>query len=314
MPVPAPAPAAVTPAPRPAPGLPPRPGALPQPAGSPGRTKWGTLAVLCLSLLVIVVDRTIVNVALPTLARQLHASTSGLQWIVDAYTLSFAALLLLAGALGRPVRAALRAHRRAALFGAGRFGAALSRRRRPNSSPPGRSWVWARRSSCPPPCPYSPACSPIRPSAPRPSASGPRSAAWAWPSGPPSAAGSSPTSPGTRSSSSTCRVVAVALGAGRWLIPASRGPGEPRRLDLVGAGMAAVTAFAMLTYAFIQAPAGGWTSSATLLHASAGRSACSPRSSCGRCAARHPMLPLALLRNPRFSGRRGSPSCCCSSR
>src|SRR5438067_2426870 len=61
--------------------------------------RWYTLAVLCLSLLIIVVDTTIVNVALPTFARDLHASTSGWQWIVDAYTLTFAALLLLAGAI-----------------------------------------------------------------------------------------------------------------------------------------------------------------------------------------------------------------------
>ena len=55
------------------------------------RRRWYTLGVLCLSLLVIVVDSTIVNVALPTFARELHAGTSGLQWIVDAYTLTFAA-------------------------------------------------------------------------------------------------------------------------------------------------------------------------------------------------------------------------------
>src|SRR5580698_9545574 len=61
--------------------------------------RWWTLGVLCLSLLVIVVDTTIVNVALPTFARDLHASSSGLQWIVDAYTLTFAALLLLAGTI-----------------------------------------------------------------------------------------------------------------------------------------------------------------------------------------------------------------------
>ena len=61
--------------------------------------RWYTLVVLCLSLLVIVVDGTIVNVALPTFARDLHAGTTGLQWIVDAYTLTYAALLLLAGAL-----------------------------------------------------------------------------------------------------------------------------------------------------------------------------------------------------------------------
>jgi EmrB/QacA subfamily drug resistance transporter len=58
------------------------------------------LAVMCLSLLVVVIDNTILNTALPTLARVLAASTSGLQWITDAYTLTFAALLVMAGALG----------------------------------------------------------------------------------------------------------------------------------------------------------------------------------------------------------------------
>src|SRR5262249_8638904 len=88
--------------------------------------KWATLAVLCLSLLVLVVDTTLVNDALPTLARQLHATTSGLQWIVDAYTLAFASLLLLAGAL------ADRFGRHRALagglvgFAAGSFAAALT--------------------------------------------------------------------------------------------------------------------------------------------------------------------------------------------
>ena len=56
--------------------------------------------MLCASLLAIVVDNTIVNVALPTLVRDLDADVSELQWVVDAYTLVFAGLLLLAGALG----------------------------------------------------------------------------------------------------------------------------------------------------------------------------------------------------------------------
>ena len=64
------------------------------------RRRWVTLAVLCVSLLVIVIDNTIVNVALPTLVRDLGASISELQWIVDAYTLVFAGLLLTAGSLG----------------------------------------------------------------------------------------------------------------------------------------------------------------------------------------------------------------------
>src|SRR5438270_13169588 len=62
--------------------------------------RWWTLGVLCLSLVMIVVANASLNVALPTLVRDLHASSSALQWIVDAYSLVFAGLLLTAGALG----------------------------------------------------------------------------------------------------------------------------------------------------------------------------------------------------------------------
>jgi len=68
------------------------------PGGHPRRRR--ILLVLCLSLLIVVIDNTILNTALPTLARVLHAETSSLQWITDAYTLCFAALLIPAGALG----------------------------------------------------------------------------------------------------------------------------------------------------------------------------------------------------------------------
>jgi EmrB/QacA subfamily drug resistance transporter len=62
--------------------------------------RWWTLVVLCLSVFLVVVDNTIVNTALPTLAEDLDAGTSQLQWIVDAYTLAVAGLLLIGGALG----------------------------------------------------------------------------------------------------------------------------------------------------------------------------------------------------------------------
>ncbi|MDI3342068.1 MAG: MFS transporter [Sphaerobacter sp.] len=62
--------------------------------------RWWTLAVLSLALIVISLDNTILNVALPTLVRDLHATSSQLQWIVDSYVLVFAGLLLTAGALG----------------------------------------------------------------------------------------------------------------------------------------------------------------------------------------------------------------------
>ncbi|HWD86447.1 MAG TPA: MFS transporter [Solirubrobacteraceae bacterium] len=84
------------------------------------------LGVLCLALLIVVIDNTILNTALPTLARKLHATTTDLQWITDAYTLTFAALLVFAGALGD------RFGRRRALlagltiFGAGSAAAGLS--------------------------------------------------------------------------------------------------------------------------------------------------------------------------------------------
>jgi EmrB/QacA subfamily drug resistance transporter len=67
-------------------------------AGHPRRK--AILLVLCLSLLVVVIDNTVLNTALPTLARELHTGTSGLQWIVDAYSLCFASLLVPAGAIG----------------------------------------------------------------------------------------------------------------------------------------------------------------------------------------------------------------------
>jgi EmrB/QacA subfamily drug resistance transporter len=61
--------------------------------------RWRVLAVLCVAVFTINVDSTIVNVALPTLVRELGASTSALQWVVDAYQLAFCALVLAAGSL-----------------------------------------------------------------------------------------------------------------------------------------------------------------------------------------------------------------------
>src|SRR5437764_1474488 len=62
--------------------------------------RWQALGVLGLSLMVIGMDNTVLNVALPTLVRDLGASASQLQWIVDAYVLVFAGLLLTMGAVG----------------------------------------------------------------------------------------------------------------------------------------------------------------------------------------------------------------------
>ncbi len=61
------------------------------------RRRMLVLAICCMSLLIVSIDNTILNVALPSMQRDLHASTSGLQWAIDAYTLVLAALLMLSG-------------------------------------------------------------------------------------------------------------------------------------------------------------------------------------------------------------------------
>ena len=70
----------------------------PEDLGHPRR--WAVLAVVCFAVFVTVLDGTIVNVALPSLAVELGASTRQLQWIVDSYLLVFTGLLLAAGGLG----------------------------------------------------------------------------------------------------------------------------------------------------------------------------------------------------------------------
>jgi MFS transporter, DHA2 family, multidrug resistance protein len=82
------------------------------------RNRWIALGVLCLAALLVGIDNTIVNVALPSISRELRASTSGLQWVVDAYTLVFAGLLLGFGHLGDRF-----GRRRTLLIGIAGFGA-----------------------------------------------------------------------------------------------------------------------------------------------------------------------------------------------
>src|SRR5207245_7333512 len=60
--------------------------------------RW-TLAAVCLTTFMLLVDITIVNVALPSVQRSLNASLTGLQWVVDAYAITLAALILTAGSL-----------------------------------------------------------------------------------------------------------------------------------------------------------------------------------------------------------------------
>ena len=88
--------------------------------------RWPVLAVICLAQLVVVLDNTVLNVAVPTLTRELGASTADIQWIINAYSLALAGLLLTAGSAAdrygrkRLLLAGL------ALFGAGSLAAGLA--------------------------------------------------------------------------------------------------------------------------------------------------------------------------------------------
>ena len=74
----------------------PGPREAPRPGADP---KWWTLAAVCLGTFMLLLDITIVNVALPDIQSSLGASFSDLQWVIDAYALTLAALLLTTGSL-----------------------------------------------------------------------------------------------------------------------------------------------------------------------------------------------------------------------
>jgi hypothetical protein len=94
--------------------------------GSVPRPPLDDAPVLCLSVFLVVVDNTIVNVALPSLSRDLGASTTALQWIVDAYSLAFAGLLLAGGGIGDRLGRKGVMQTGLVFFGSSRSGAAAS--------------------------------------------------------------------------------------------------------------------------------------------------------------------------------------------
>jgi EmrB/QacA subfamily drug resistance transporter len=100
---------------------------VPQPQPElPARTRWLVLVVLCVTVLVANLDNTVLNVALPTLVRDLNASSSDLQWIVDAYIIAFVGLLLAAGSLADRIGRKKTLLAGLAVFAAGSAAAAFS--------------------------------------------------------------------------------------------------------------------------------------------------------------------------------------------
>lgn len=71
----------------------------PKSSAPPDPRRWTALALLAVADFVVILDATIVNIALPSIGRSLHASTSELSWVVSAYILAFGGLLMLGGRL-----------------------------------------------------------------------------------------------------------------------------------------------------------------------------------------------------------------------
>ena len=88
--------------------------------------RWRTLGVLSLSLVIIGLDNTILNVALPTLQDEFDASASRLQWMVDSYLLVFAGLLLVFGTLGDRFGRKLALQAGVSIFGLASLGALVA--------------------------------------------------------------------------------------------------------------------------------------------------------------------------------------------
>jgi EmrB/QacA subfamily drug resistance transporter len=268
------------------------------PASTVHARRWYTLAVLCLSLLIIVVDSTIVNVALPTFSRQLHASSSGLQWIVDAYTLTFAALLLLAGTIADRYGRHYALAGGLATFAAGSLAAVFTNT---TAELIAARAVMGIGGAFIMPATLSIITNVFTDHAERTKAIG----LWSAVSGLGVAIG--PVAGGwllTHFSWDSIflvnlPIVAVALVAGRWFIPASRVP-QSGRLDLIGAALS-VAALTAATYTIIEAPDNGWLS-VTTLGLAAATVVLLALFVAWEARSDHPMLPLHLFRNPRFAG------------
>ena len=263
--------------------------------------RWWILAVLCFSLLVIVLDNSILNVAIPTIINDLHASNSQLQWIVDSYTLVFAGLLLTAGALGD------RFGRRGALqlgfviFGVGSVLAALS-------SSAGQL-IGTRALMGVGGAFIMPATLSIITNIFPPQERGRAIGVWAGVAGLGGALG--PLTGGFLVEHFywgsvflvNVPIVVIGLVAGFVLIPDSRDPSAPR-LDPIGA-LLSILGLTALLYAIIEAPAEGW-GEPVILSTLIGGVVLLVAFVLWERHSDHPMLDVTFFSNPRFSAASAS--------
>ena len=254
------------------------------------------LAVLCLSLLMVVVGNTVLNVAIPTLVNELDATSSQLQWMVDSYALVFAGLLLTAGALGD------RFGRKGALtiglviFGTASAVSAVATT--PEQLIATRAVMGLGAAF------VMPATLSILTNVFVARQRAQAIAIWAGVAGAGGAIG--PVAGGWLLEHFfwgsvfllNVPIVITAIVAGHILVPTSRDP-EHAPLDPAGAALSTFGVGALL-YGIIEAPNHGWTATPTLIAVTIA-AVLLGAFAWWELRTRHPMLDLRLFRNPRFS-------------
>jgi EmrB/QacA subfamily drug resistance transporter len=262
----------------------------------PYARRWWALGVLCFSLIVIGLDNTILNVALPSLVRDLGANASQLQWTVESYVLVFAGLLLTMGALGdrfgrkRALQAGL------LVFLGGSIASAFARSPQMLIATRGLMGVGGAL--------IMPSTLSIITNIFPPKERGRAIALWAAVAGLGIVVG--PVVGGWLLQNFwwgsvfliNVPVIAFALVAGFVLIPESKDP-EATPLDPVGA-LLSIAGLVTLVYGIIEAPKHGWTSGSTLGAFGLGLALVAVFIAWER-RSEHPMLQMEFFRNPRFS-------------
>src|SRR5438067_8221378 len=231
-----------------------------EPAPTLDPRRWWMLAVLCLSLLIVFVGNSSLNVTIPTLSRDLHATESELQWVVASYSLVFAGLLFSAGAIGDRFgrKGALQLGLVGFLFGVALASASTS------------MWQLIACRALMGGCAafIMPSTLSILVNVFSPQERAKAIAIWAGVTGGAGAIG--PVASGWLLGHFwygsvflvNVPIILGALALGVFLVPKSKDP-EEAQLDLVGAGLS-IVGISSLVYGLIQAPDKGWSSTATI--------------------------------------------------
>ena len=265
------------------------------------RRRWWILGILSLSLLIIGLDNTILNVAIPTLQREFEATATVLQWMVDAYILVFAGLLLLMGSLGDRYGRKRALQIGLVVFGLASFFAAFAQSSEQLIAARavmgiGGALIMPSTLSI---------LTHVFPREERGKAIG----IWAAVAG--LGIGLGPVTGGLLLEYFwwgsvffiNVPIVGLALLAGLVLVPESRDP-HPRSLDIPGAVLS-ISAVTVLVYSIIEAPVRGWTDGLVIAGFVVGAALMAAFIG-WEIKTDHPMLNLGFFKNPRFSAGAGA--------